>query len=93
MARWQMCTVSQLSTNRVQTFTANLLQTVILKSLRVFASMPFCMLGFLSDSRNHRPPKQVAALRAHIKRVSYRMSSLWQAEISSRIELSHRNTM
>lgn len=51
------------------------------------------MLGFLSDSRNHSPPKKVAALRAHIKFFRYRMSNLWQSEISSRTELSNRNTM
>lgn len=60
--------VSQLSTNQIQTFTAFLLQTTILRSLRIvcfhaFFFFFFFMFGLLSVSMNHRPPKQVAYIK------------------------------
>lgn len=50
----------------------------------------FCMLGLLSASMNHGPPKQVAeqGSREIFVVVDY---NLWQSEVGSRTELSNRN--
>ena len=66
--------VSQLSANHIQTFTAFLLQTTVLRSLRAVCFHEFfCMFGLLSVSMNHRPPKQVA----HIKYLQLQDVQSW----------------
>lgn len=54
---------------------------------------PFCMLGFLSDLHAPQTMEASCCIRAHVTFFSYRMSNLWQSEISSRIELSKGHTM